>query len=103
MQGDEACVREKSTAFNNRIRRLISLSGRGADLPVTDSFLLEMADDGVLQLKGCRGILVCTDRTITARTDRSLLTVTGEGLYFKHYSGTDASVGGRIDSIVFGG
>ena len=93
---------EKSETVKNRVRRWISLTGRDADLPVTDSFLLEMADDGVLRLKGCRGLLVCTEQTVAVRTDRFLLTVRGEGLYFIHYSGTDASVGGRIDGVEFG-
>ena len=93
---------EKTETVKNRVRRWISLTGRDADLPVTDSFLLEMADDGVLRLKGCRGLLVCTEQTGAVRTDRFLLTVRGEGLYFIHYSGTDASVGGRIDGVEFG-
>ena len=92
----------KTEAVKNRVRRWISLTGRDADLPVTDSFLLEMADDGVLRLKGCRELLVSAPETITVRTDRFVLTVRGEGLYFRHYSDTDASVGGRIDGIGFG-
>ena len=90
------------TKAGQRLRRLASLSGRDADLPVTDSFLLEMADDGALRLKGCRGLLTCTPALIALRTDRFLLTVKGEGLYFLHFSDTDASVGGRIDAVEFG-
>lgn len=95
-------LRNKTAAVRNSVRRLVSRSGRDADLPVTDSFLLEMADDGVLHLKGCRRIAVCTPETIAVAADRFLLTVGGEGLHLTHYSDTDAAVGGKIDRITFG-
>ena len=95
-------MQEKTDALKNRIRRLVSLSGRDAELPVTDSFLLEMADDGVLHLKGCRGIAVCSPELIAVSTDRFLLTVRGEQLYLAHYSDTAASVAGRISQVEFG-
>ncbi len=95
-------LRNKTTAVGNRLRRLISLSGRDAGLPVTDSFLMEMADDGVLFLKGCRGIVTSGPERIAVTADRFVLTVEGEGLYFARFSGSDAAVGGRIDAIAFG-
>ena len=97
-----SCVRKKTSAVRNRIREWASMAGRDADLPVTDSFLLEMADDGVLRLKGCRAIVVCAPEAVAVTTDRFLLTVKGEGLYFRHYSDSDAAVGGRIDAVCFG-
>ena len=102
MQGDELLVHEEKTAVKNRLKRLVSLSGRDAELPVTDSFLLEMADDETLNLRGCRGIADCTAEQIAVRTDRFLLTIRGRGLYFKCYSDTDAMIAGHIDCVVFG-
>ena len=95
-------MHKKAAAVGNRIKQIVSRSGRDAELPVTDFFLLEMADDEVLRLKGCRGIITCTPERISVTTDRFLLTVMGEGLYFMNFSDTDASVGGRIESIGFG-
>ncbi len=95
-------MRGKTDAVKNSIRRFVSMAGRDAELPVTDSFLLEMADDGALHLKGCRGITVCTPEVIAVTADRFLLKIRGEGLYLSHYSQTAASVDGRIDAIEFG-
>ena len=97
------CLRDKKAAVINRIKRFVSASGRDAELPVTDSFLLEMADDGVLRVRGCRGIAAYAPERIVLTTDRFLLTVQGEGLFLSHYSDTDAAVGGAIAGIAFGG
>ena len=78
------------------------MGGRDADLPVTDSFLLEMADDGVLRIRGSRGIERYLPEEIAVSTDRFLLTVRGSGLFLKSYSETDAAVNGRIETLEFG-
>ncbi len=95
-------MQNHTSAVGSRLRRLISMGGREADLPVTDSFLLEMADDGVLRITGCRGIRRYTPEEISVSTDRFLLTVRGEGLFLKSYSETDAAVNGKIETLVFG-
>ena len=95
-------MQKHTSVAGDRLRRLISIGGRQADLPVTDSFLLEMADDGVLRITGCRGIELYTPEEITVSTDRFLLTVRGENLFLKSYSETDAAVNGRIETLAFG-
>lgn len=95
-------MNEKAEAAKNRVRKWVSLSGRDAELPVTDFFLLEMADDGVLCIKGCRGILDYTPELIAVATDRFLLRIRGSGLYFSKYSGAEAAVDGIIDAVEFG-
>lgn len=95
-------MNEKAEAAKNRVRKWVSLSGRDAELPVTDFFLLEMADDGVLRIKGCRGIVDYTPELIAVATDSFLLRVRGSGLYFRQYSGAEASVGGVIGAVEFG-
>ena len=94
-------VRKKQKAAD-RLRRLVSETGRDAGLPVTDTFLLEMADDGVLRLSGCRGIGEYTREQISLRTDQYLLTVRGGGLFLRSYSETEAAVAGEIDCVEFG-
>ena len=95
-------VRSIQKAAADRLRRFVSETGRDAGLPVTDSFLMEMADDGVLRLSGCRGIGEYTREQISLRTDQFLLTVRGSGLFLRSYSKTEAAVGGVISSIGFG-
>lgn len=95
-------MNEKTETVKSRIRKWVSRSGRDVELPVTDSFLLEMADDGVLRLKGCRGIVTYSPELIAVSTDRALLKVRGSGLFFQHYSGAEAAVGGVIDDVEFG-
>ena len=95
-------MQNHTSEVGNRLKRLISIGGREADLPVTDSFLLEMADDGVLRITGCRGIALYTPEEIAVSTDRFLLTVRGENLFLKSYSETDAAVNGKIESLDFG-
>ncbi len=95
-------VRKKRNAAADRLRRLVSETGRDAGLPVTDTFLLEMADDGVLRLSGCRGIGEYTRERISLETDRGPLTVRGEGLFLRSYSETEAAVDGEIACLEFG-
>ena len=95
-------MNNKTEAVKNRVRKWVSMSGRDAELPVTDSFLLEMADDGVLHIRGCRGIVDYTPELIALATDRFLLRVKGGGLYFMQYSGAEAAVGGAIGAVEFG-
>ncbi len=85
-----------------RLRRLVSAAGRDAGLPVTDTFLLEMADDGVLRLSGCRGIAEYTQERISLVSARGMLTVRGSGLFLRSYSETETAVGGEIACVACG-
>ena len=71
-------------------------------LPVTDTFLLEMADDESLTVRGSRGIAAYEPERIAFETDRFLLTVEGTGLFLREYSGTEAVIGGVITTLTFG-
>ena len=93
---------KKTQAVIGRMKTFGSQAGRDAELPVTDSFLLEMADDEALRVKGCRGIALYAPERITLLTDKYPVTVSGSGLFLRHYSDTDAVVGGVIDSIELG-
>ena len=95
-------MRNKAFPVLNRLKTLGSRAGRDAQLPVTDSFLLEMADDETLRIKGCRGITGYAPERIALQTDKFLVTVDGTGLYLRCYSDTDAAVGGTIASVSFG-
>ena len=85
-----------------RLKTLGSRAGRDVQLPVTDSFLLEMADDETLMIKGCRGIAGYAPERIALLTDKFLIAVSGTNLYLRRYSDTDAAVGGTITSVSFG-
>ena len=95
-------MRNDVSGMIGRMKTLGSRVGRDAQLPVADSFLLEMADDETLLIKGCRGIAGYAPERIALQTDKFLITVTGAGLYLKRYSDADAAVAGAIDSLQFG-
>ncbi len=93
---------KKHNGFFSRLRRLGSMAARDAGLPVADAFSMEMADDGALRVKGCRGIAVYTGEEIVLLTDRFSLRVTGTGLFLRQYSETEAAVGGAVAAVSFG-
>ena len=95
-------MKRKANGAAARLRLWGSMAGRAAELPATDSFLLEMADDGNLRIRGCRGIAEYTPERITVETDRGDVCVNGRGLFLRRYSDTDAAVDGAVLSIVFG-
>lgn len=92
---------EKKKKRRNAINLLKSRIGRDVLLPVMDSFLLEMADDGVLTVKGCNKVLTCRDDNVALMTDLFTLTVRGKGLLIETFSETLTSVKGVIESITF--
>ena len=95
-------MQRKASAARNRLAAWRSKAGRDASLPVTDTFLLEMADDETLRIKGSRGIADYSQERIAFATDRFVLTVEGAGLFLREYGETEAAVGGVIESVSFG-
>ena len=95
-------MKKEASAVKHRLAVWRSRAGRDASLPVADTFLLEMADDETLLVKGSRGIADYAPERIAFLTDRFLLTVEGTGLFLREYSGTEAVVGGVIASVTFG-
>ena len=95
-------MKRKASAARNRLAAWRSRAGRDASLPVTDTFLLEMADDETLLVKGSRAIADYAPDRIAFQTDRFLLTVEGTGLFLREYGAAEAVVGGVIGSVNFG-
>lgn len=94
-------MRLKINDIRNNLNLFKSKAGRDVLLPVADSFLMEMADDGALTVKGCHELLTYSENCVDLLTDRFLLSLRGKDLIIETFSENLTSVKGTIESIIF--